>query len=297
MRVLITGASGLLGGRLCDLLSAGHSVTGLIRARPGPAGIATVGVDLVDATAVEAAFALVRPQAIVHCAALADAEACERDPALALRENVEATRILARACHGAAARLIAISTDLVFGGEDAFASETSTPRPLTEYGRSKLAAESIAITSAADAVVLRVALVSGRGFGPRLSSTEGVARSLRAGEPVTLYEDEWRTPVDAESVAAAIGAVLDRPSVRGCFHIAGSERLTRVQLGERVADVLGSDVSLIRRVSQASHRGAPRPRDVSLDITRARTELGFSPRPLGLAILQGRLELSTSAAP
>ena len=136
----------------------------------------------------------------------------------------------------------------------------------------------------------RVALVGGRGFGPRLTATESVARRLRRGEAVTLYEDEWRTPVDPESVAEAIRAVLRRPSASGCFHIAGAERVNRAQLGERVASAFGLDASLIRRAPQSSHRGAPRPADVSLDITRAREELEWTPRPLDTALREGRLD-------
>ena len=137
-------------------------------------------------------------------------------------------------------------------------------------------------------MVLRIALVCCRGFGPRLTSTEDVARRLRAGEPVTLYEDEWRTPVDPESVAEAIRAVLRLPAAFGCFHIAGAERLTRFELGQRVARAFGLDASLLRKAPQSSHRGAPRPRDVSLDITRAREELGWMPRPFDAALSEGR---------
>lgn len=298
MRVLITGAGGLLGGRLSTLLASRCEVAGVVRRSPAPPGVETIGADLVDPNQVAAALARKRPGAVVHCAALADADVCERDPGLARRENVEATRVLAAACGATSTRLVTISTDLVFGGEEAYARETDEPRPIMEYGRSKLAAEAITLAAASDAVVLRVALISGRGFGPRLTSTEGVALRLARSEPVTLYEDEWRTPVDPPSVAAAILAVLERPKAFGCFHLAGPERLTRAEIGERVASTLGLDASLIKRGAQASHRGAPRPRDVSLDNTRAKSELGWSPQAFDLAIREGRLDpASTSAVP
>ena len=289
MRILVTGASGLLGGRLALLLSSDHELTGLTRSHPAPEGIAAIGADLTDQGALLAAMARARPDAVIHCAALADAEVCEREPARAHRENQTVTLALAAACRARGARLVTISTDLVFAGVQAFANEASPADSLTEYGRSKLAAETATMESSSDSVVLRIALVCGRGYGPRLTTTEAVAQRLQKGEPITLYEDEWRTPVDPESVAEAIRAVLRLPSASGRFHIAGAERLTRFELGERVASAFGLDASLIRKAPQSSHRGAPRPKDVSLDITRAREELGWTPRPLDAALREGRL--------
>lgn len=289
MRILITGASGLLGGRLGLLLSSDHQTIGLTRSRSAPEGIPSVSADLTDAAAVEGALEQARPDAVIHCAALADAEVCEREPERAFRENLVATARLADACRSRGARLVTISTDLVFEGRQTFSSETSEARPLTVYGRSKLAAEEVTLKASSDAVVLRVALVSGLGHGPRFTASESVARQLRKGEPITLYEDEWRTPVDPESVAEAIRAVLRRPQASGRFHIAGADRVTRTGLGEMVARAFGLNASLILGGPQSSHRGAPRPADVSLDISRARGELGFRPRSLEAAVKEGRL--------
>jgi dTDP-4-dehydrorhamnose reductase len=129
-----------------------------------------------------------------------------------------------------------------------------------------------------------VALICGRGALARKSASEGIASRLIAGESVTLYDDEWRTPIDPDSIADAIRCVIARPEATGLFHIGGAERLSRYDLGLRTAEVLGLPAALIRRASQASHQGAPRPVDVSLDITRARTVLRWTPRPLDEAL-------------
>ncbi len=297
MRILITGAGGLLGGRLCERLSRDHDVTGVVRRHDAPDGIRSHTADLTDEAAVAELLRLERPDAVIHAAALADAEVCEREPGRARRDNVVATTLLASACERTSVRFIAISTDLVFDGTRALSDETITPAPRMQYGRSKLEAEAAAKAACPDAVILRIGLVCGRGHGPRRTASEGLAFRLHRGEPVTLYEDEWRTPVGSDSVAEAVSAVLKRRNVKGIFHIAGAERLTRVQLGERVAAVLGLDASLIRRAPQRSHQGAPRPADVSLDISSARSELGWSPGSLDDAIREGRSERTTSAAP
>lgn len=288
MHILITGASGLLGGRLCDLLSEEHAITGLVRRNRAPASAATVSADVTDAEALARILDDVRPDAVIHCAALADAETCERQPQQARRDNEIASRTLALACRRAGVRLIAISTDLVLGGDRAFSTEATLPAPIMEYGRSKLRSEIAVVEECPEAIILRVALVCGRGHGARLSGSEAIAARLGRGETVTLYEDEWRTPIDPESVASAIQAVLSRTHVRGLFHLGGLTRLTRLDLGHRVATALSLDPRLIRAALQSTHPGPPRPRDVSLDITRARTELDWRPRSLEEALGEGR---------
>jgi dTDP-4-dehydrorhamnose reductase len=297
MRILITGAGGLLGGRLTTLLAPAHQTVALCRTQKAPSGIESVNADLTDADAVERALEAARPEVVVQCAAASDPEICEREPERALRENVTATQTLARACARRNLRLIFTSTDLVYSGNQRDQVETSPIGPVSVYGRSKLQAEMVASAEAPNATIFRMALVCGRGSGSRLSSTEGIAQRLRRGEVVTLYADEWRSPVDPESVASAIEALLLRPSISGVFNLGGPERLTRFEMGERVAQLLGLEASLLRRASREQHPGAPRPRDVSLSSSRATAELGFVPRPLDVAIREGRNDGSTFAGP
>jgi dTDP-4-dehydrorhamnose reductase len=280
----------LLGGRLATLLSAHHETTALVRRQEAPEPLPSVRMDLTDHKAVASTFQSLRPDVVVHCAALADSEVAEVDPDRARRENEEATRNLALACRGVSARLIAISTDLVFAGDKPFRNESSPTGPVMEYGRSKLRAEAEALEGAPGALVFRVALLCGRGHGPKRSASEAIAARLRRGEAITLYEDEWRTPIDPESVASAMEAALLRPDTHGLFHLGGEERVTRLEFGYRVAATLGLDQALIRRAPQASHSGAPRPRDVSLDSSLARSVLGWAPRPLDTALGESRCE-------
>jgi dTDP-4-dehydrorhamnose reductase len=297
MRILITGAGGLVGGRLTSLLTPAHQIIALCRSRKAPPGAESVSADLSDAAAVEAALRATGPEVVIHCAAASDPEICERDPERAARENVVATRTLAQACTRWNARLLFTSTDLVYPGDAPDQTETSSTGPVSVYGRSKLQAEAAALSEAPNSAIFRLALVCGRGSGSRLSSTEGIAQRLRRGEVVTLYDDEWRSPIDPESVASAIEALLLRPELSGVFNLGGPERLTRFELGERVAQLLDLDASLLRRGKREQHRGAPRPRDVSLSSSRANRELSFAPRPLAVSIREGRSDVSTSAAP
>jgi dTDP-4-dehydrorhamnose reductase len=285
----VTGASGLLGGRLAELLASGHDVTAVRHRAPVPEGLAVVDADLLAPEALGPLLDRVRPDAVVHSAALADADACERNPALARRANVDLSLGLARACRARGVRLVALSTDLVLAGDRAWTGEDVPAAPLLLYGRTKLDGESAILADHAEAAVLRVALVLGRGFGPRTTASEGVASALAAGRPVRLFTDQFRTPIDPESLADAIARVLAR-TVSGRFHVGGAERLSRHEIGVRVARVLDLPVQGIEAVTQASHplAGAPRPADVSLDCGRARRELGWEPRPLDDAIRESR---------
>ncbi len=290
MSVLVTGAGGRLGGRLAVLLgSRFRTVAGVHRAA-SPPGVPTHRLDLTDPGSLEAALEATGARAVVHCAALADADACERDPEAAHRVNVEACVALARACAERGTRLVAVSTDQVFSGERPFWSEADEAKPLSTYGRSKREGEQAILGFCGRAAVVRVALLSGRVHGPHPSCTEAIAWALREGRPLRLFTDQHRTPVDPESVAHAVAALLQRQSV-GLFHLGGPERLSRHELGQRVAALLGLDPRPIQAVRQADLSfDAPRAADASLDSSHARVALGWEPRPLDEAIRSGRLQ-------
>lgn len=285
----MTGAGGLLGGRLAELLARRHDVIAGVHAAPAPEGIESVDLDLAEPASVDACLERARPDAVLHCAALADADRCEADPDLAAELNLHATERLARLCARLGAHLVALSTDMVLGGRKAFSSEADAASPLLVYGRTKQGAEAAVLASAAGAAVMRVALVQGRGHGRRRSASESIADALRAGRRLRLFTDQYRTPVDPESVADAADRILQRRAA-GLFHVGGPERLSRHQLGLRVAALLALPANLIDAVTQSEHpQGAPRPADVSLDCSRARLELGWAPRSLNAGLRESRV--------
>lgn len=288
MRVLVTGASGLLGGRLAHLLGLRFDVIAAHHRSTLPAEWPAVTLDVGLRDSVEAAFETARPDAVLHAAALASTDECERDPERAVLTNVRGSQWIARACAARRLPLVALSTDLVFAGDRELSDEATTAAPLMTYGRTKLEAENLVLASSPLAAVARVALVAGCGFGPRASATEAVAWALRQGRRVTLFADEFRTPVDAESLVPALAALLTGHHT-GRFHLGGPERISRYELGLRVARVLGLDAGGIERASQKTWTGTPRPADTSLDSSHARRELGYRPRPLDDVIRDGRL--------
>ena len=290
-RLLVTGAAGLLGGRLAQLLAGEFAVVAGVHQTPAPPGLAGVSLDLTSEQSVAAAFETVRPEAVLH-AGVANVDRCETHPAESEAVNVGGTALVATACARRGTRLVVLSTDLVFGGpvREEGLGEADPPAPLMSYGHTKLAGEHEALRLCAGSAVARIALVCGRGYGPRGTCSEGVAWALRRGDRLRLFRDQWRTPVDAEAIAVALARLLLGQG-EGRYHLGGPERVSRYEIGLRTAAAFGLAPTGIEAVTEATFSlGAPRPTDVSLDSSRARRELGFAPRPLDDMIKGGRPE-------
>lgn len=270
MRILITGASGQLGAYLLRELRGSAGVTAWGGARPGERfGVPWQPVDLSDPDAVNDAFRRARPDAVLHAAALARVADCFRDPKYAYKVNVAGTATLASLASEAEARLVLVSTDLVFDGERAPYREEDAAGPGSVYGQTKLAAESV-VRGLRRGVAARVGLLYGPGLAGRPSFFDDQVTALRAGRPLTLFADEWRTPLDLASAARALLA-LTRSAVTGVLHLGGSERLTRLEMGRRLARFLGVGGENIVPTERAQAPAPePRPRDVSLDSSRWR---------------------------
>jgi len=268
-QILVTGASGQLGAYLLQEL---HRCSAPVQAWSGSRqgelfGVPLRPVDLADPFQVAQAFADIRPGIILHTAALARVDDCERDPDRARRINAGGTAVLADLAEQARARLVLVSTDLVFDGESPPYRETDLPQPLTVYARTKLEAEN-AVLNRRNAVVVRVSLLFGPSRSGQPSFFDSQSNALRQGKPLTLFADEWRSPL---ALMTAARALLDiaRSDVTGLLHLGGPERLSRLEMGQRLAAFLGVSRPNIVAASRLQASEA-RPCDVSLDSSRWR---------------------------
>ncbi len=266
MRFLVTGASGLLGRWVCrEIERAGEPLVawGLSRAEPG-----CVAVDLTSAEAVQMAFDAASPDVVLHLAAVSAMSDCARDPARARAVNATAVGTLARIVEGAGARLVMVSTDLVFDGEDAPYDEEKGAAPASVYGRTKREGEVLAL-SMGSALVVRLALLFGPALGGRKGFFDTQLETLRGAGSISLFDDEWRTPLALDCAARSLVAVA-RTDATGVLHLGGPERMSRSEMGVRLARLAGADESCILHVSRLSLPGERRVRDVSLDASRLR---------------------------
>lgn len=281
--VLVSGATGFLGASLLrhapfgTRLSLGLSSRGmaawadatvsehdnLLRHLPANTAAEPLLLDLESPEQCLDTVRNLRPQAILHAAALADTGACEREPERSWRVNVLAAEALALGAAALGIPLLFCSTDLVFGGDKAPYHPGDPVAPLMVYGRHKAEAEQRVRAACPRALVARLPLMYGHSSLSGRGMVGDLLDKLRRGEEVRLFHDEFRSMADADDVAARLWQALTWPA--GIYHLGGPERLSRYAFGVRLAQQHGLDPNLILPVSQADvQTGTPRPRDVSL---------------------------------
>lgn len=239
MRILLTGASGLVGAAFTQAAARrGHQVTGLVGGFTGelPGLAARRSLDLTDEAAVTAAVLELFPDAIVNCAAVSVPEDCDANPARAQTLNVALPTTLARLAHHLSARLVHLSSEQAFDGARSTPYAVGdTPSPINLYGRQKIESErAVHATAAEFAVTLRAPLLMGNSPGGKRSTHERLFADWSAGRAAKLYTDEFRQTCTAENLAEAIVELCERRDVRGVCHWAGAELLSRHELGLRV---------------------------------------------------------------
>lgn len=284
--VLITGCNGLIGHKLVRLLADRPAVQVYATSRgacriPTRSGFEYYPADVEDAAQVRALIAALKPQVVVHCAALSLADACQADPQACHSANVLATQHLLEACAPLKSHFVLLSTDFVFDGTAGPYRETDTPNPLSVYGQSKWQAEQLVHAYPGPWAVARTQLVYG--YVPGMSRSNlvlWVRRELQNGRAIQVVADQHRMPTLADDLADALAAVVFRRA-QGTFHISGREMYTVHEVALRTAQVYELDASLITPVpSDQLNERAPRPPRTGFILLKAQTELGYNPHGL-----------------
>ncbi len=278
-KLLVTGASGFLGWNLCRLAAEQYEVVGIFQRRPiALPGIIAERCDLTKFSEVNVMMRRIRPDAVVHAAAIANPDVCQENPVDSRLLNVDAAVSLAGTCSDARIPFLFTSTDLVFDGTSPPYAEESAPSPINIYGEQKIEAERAILARHAGAIICRMPLMFGDVPQGAQSLIQPLIRALNSGTAVSLFVDEFRTPVSGATAAAGILAMLKvKPTI---IHLGGRERISRYELGKLVAAALGKDAASLRAARAGDTvRPALRPRDVSFDSGRA-FSLGYQPQTL-----------------
>jgi dTDP-4-dehydrorhamnose reductase len=263
-RAIITGAAGLIGQYLVKTAprwASSWEVTGLSRA----------DLELTETLEVDARIHALKPDLLIHCAALSRTKACEQDPDQAHRTNVEATAHLAQLSKNIP--FIFLSSGEVFDGKTGWYGETDEPNPINVYGQTKLEAEQTVLQNPKHTVV-RIVLTAGTSTTSDRSFVEDMCQTAKAGKDVTLYADEFRCPLPAGVIARVIWELVDRKQA-GLYHLGGSERLSRWEIGETLGPWFPELKGRLMTGSARNHVGSFRPADLSLRCEKIQRLLSF----------------------
>lgn len=282
-KLLITGAGGLLGHALCRETGGRWQVYGTyLHNKPQGISGAWSRLDLTDHKAFKKYLQKILPDAVIHAAAMARATVCHDNPEETETINVTVPTNLATWCAASGVPMAFTSTDLVFDGQNPPYKETDPPNPLNEYGRQKARAEAAVLAQWPEALVHRLPLMVGLGPFAGDNFTAHMLQAIAGNQTVTLYEDEFRTPVDIWSAARGILQFIG--CRKGLLHLGGRKRVSRLDIGIMAARAMGVAPTMIKPVrSRELPTAEGRAQDCSLDSELAFNS-GYNPLDIETAI-------------
>ncbi len=296
MKILVTGANGLLGQKLCVLLAEDESIEVIATTRHKLNFDLTRGsftsLDVTDQASVKRVIGETKPDVIIHTAAMTQVDQCESEREACWLNNVVALEHLVKASEENNAHLVHVSTDFIFDGTHGPLTEEATPNPLSYYGESKLAAEEIVKKSKSSWSILRTVLVYGVTKDmSRSNIVLWVKKSLEEGKVINVVNDQWRTPTLAEDLA--MGCYLAaKNKAQGVYNISGDEMMTPHDIAIATATFFKLDKSLIKTADSSNFKQpARRPAKTGFIIHKAEKELGYHPHTFieGLSVVASQL--------
>jgi dTDP-4-dehydrorhamnose reductase len=308
MKILITGANGLLGQKLVYLLKTKPEIKVVATSRgenrlKDKSGYEFRSLDITDKIQTEKIISEVQPDVIINTAAMTNVDACEIQKEECWKQNVTAVENLIDAVYKLVLRpqspvphLIHLSTDFVFDGANGPYKEDDLPNPIAYYSQSKYEAEKLIQKSNIKWSIARTIIIYGVADEMSRSNIVLWAKSaLEKGDPLKIVNDQWRMPTLAEDLAEGC-YLIAKKGATGIYHLSGKDFMRIDELVERVADFFHLDKSIISTVSSDTlNQAAKRPPKTGFILDKAIRDLGYNPHSFeeGLAILSQQLENQT----
>ncbi len=259
--LLITGGTGYLGQHLIHKARSWDTHATFFHTPP-PTGTPTIfhQCDLRNPEQIHQLVSKVQPAVIIHTA-------CSNKSPEEIESIVPVAHHLSSCAHQHSLKLIHLSTDLVFDGTAAPYQENDLPTPLHPYGQAKTETEHIVATVCPSATIVRSSLMYG--IDPYDHQTRWLVQGIHTGEPVRLFTDEFRSPIWVHNLAEALLELSTIP-YQGILNLAGPESLNRWDFGQAILKLLGRKPTPNIRTSTIDESGMIRPKDLALNIDRAR---------------------------
>jgi len=274
-RLLITGASGLLGSKLQKIAEGKFNLILLHNTRPLSPN--SLELDITNQKEVTKLFNDLKPEIVIHTASETNVDKCELQKEHAWKINVEGTHNVTRACKEIDAKLVYISTDYVFDGEKGNYKEEDKPNPISYYGITKLEGENQVIQNCNDHVILRTSVIYGWHQWKQNFAT-WVINQLRQNKEITVVDEHHNTPTLADNLAEMTIEAL-RSDLHGLYHASGIEKISRYDFAIQIAKTFHLDLNLIKpiKMSQLAAWVAKRPKDSSLNTDKIQKHLKTKP--------------------
>lgn len=273
MKIAITGASGMLGTELVSLLSKSHKIFATSRNK----GIEKKNIewdcfDLTDFELLDIWLKKIKPDIVIHCAAIVDVDFCEDNFDLATSIHVKTTELIARYMKFNKGRLIYISTDSVFDGKKKNSyKEIDMTNPLNVYAKTKLQGEKFAI-SIANGLVLRTNIIGLR-VNKHNSFAEWIFDKLIQSSSLNLFHDVYFSPISVQELSIIINRIIQKP-IYGLYHCGSSDTISKYQFGKKISEIFRLSDSKINKISIDSlNFKAKRPKNMSLNINKIKSDL------------------------
>lgn len=297
MRILITGANGLLGQKLVHCIkNSEHELIATARGENRMItqdGYTYVSMDVCSKNDIDSVIGQYKPDCVIHTAAMTNVDQCETEKEACDSLNIDAVDYLVNACNANGSHLIHVSTDFIFDGEDGPYLEDAVAKPISYYGESKLKSEEIVIAKSKSWAILRTVLVYGITEGmSRSNIILWVKNSVESEKSINVVNDQWRTPTLAEDLAQGCFLAATQTAT-GIYNISGEELLNPYQMAIKTADYFNLDKSFINETDGSKfQQAAKRPPKTGFIIEKAKKELGYKPHTFeeGIKIVDQQIQ-------
>jgi dTDP-4-dehydrorhamnose reductase len=290
-RILITGASGLLGSKIIKVAKNSYEVIPSHNAKS--LHLNSLKLDVTEAVEVLNLLDKLKPDAVVHTASETNVDKCELEKEKAWKINADGTRNIAEACQKVNAKLVYISTDYVFDGEKGLYDEEDKPNPVNYYGLTKLEGEKQVIGHCENYAILRTSVLYG--WHPwKQNFATWVINQLKQDKGINVVDDHYNTPTLADNLAEIAIEVAEKDP-RGLYHASGRERISRYEFAKQIAKTYNLNADLIKPAKMRQLTGwiARRPRDSSLNTSKIQKQLKTKPLNITEGLDKMKQEMKT----
>ena len=272
-KVVITGANGMLGSSIIKEFKDKYEFYSLDKEPLEPILPNPVQIDLTDKEKTEEVIKKIKPDLVIHCAAITNVDFCEDNEELCYKVNVEATKHLAETCKKLGIVMVYISTDFIFDGEKGNYTEEDKPNPLGVYAKSKLLGEKAVLKSGIKKYIIPRTSIYGWNIQNKEGLVEWIINANKTKKELNIITDQYFTPILTNNFAQAIFELYEN-KIFGLFNVVGPERISKYDFAIKTAEVFDLDKSLINKTTlDKIPFKSKRPRDVSLNIEKIKKVL------------------------